>query len=218
MNVAHAIKPSGLSAEGPDPWDGEKEAVGSTARPPGSSRPGGFSSAPAQGAGEVQTPPPIPPRREARSEDPLLVSKGPSRNDAAGGSRSREPAAQDPLPDAKTLKERGVDQYKKRQFDDAILTFRRYLGAYPDDSQEVRWRLAQALFETNRWGEATQEFNELRGSPQADYRADAILKLGMIDQKKGDMVSARQQWKRVVETYPNTEAAKKASKFLAESP
>jgi len=123
-----------------------------------------------------------------------------------------------PLPDAQTLKQQGIQQYREKKYDQAIQSFRRYLSAYPDEDQEIEWRLAQSLFLGNRWGEAEKEFDKLRGSPRPEFRADAILKLGMIDQKRGNMEGAREQWRRVVESYPKTDAATRASRLLAETP
>ncbi len=122
------------------------------------------------------------------------------------------------LPDAKTLKDQGIQLYREKKYDQAIQSFRQYLSAYPDEDQEIEWRLAQSLFLGNRWGEAEKEFDKLRGSPRPEFRADAILKLGMIDQKRGNMEGAREQWRRVVESYPRTDAAARASKLLAETP
>jgi TolA-binding protein len=148
----------------------------------------------------------------------LVTTANPPRSDASLSGRKPMPASTTPLPDAATLRAKGVSEYKASQFEQSIETFRKYLGNYPDDNQEIRWRLAQALYESGRWGEASKEFNELRGSPQPEIRADAIYKLGKVDQKKGDLTAAKQQWKRVVDSYPNTVAAKKAAESLAENP
>lgn len=176
----------------------------------------------AEPTGNQYLQPPPPTAAAAPNEPNLLVSAGPGRSDAAAQTRPVVPppaaATNEPLPDAATLKQQGVDQYRKKEFGLAILSFKRYLDNYPDGSQEVRWRLAQALLENKQWGEASKEFNELRGAPQPEYRADALLKLGIIDEKRGDMPAARRQWQQVVDSYANTEAAKRASKLLSESP
>jgi tol-pal system protein YbgF len=121
----------------------------------------------------------------------------------------------EPVPDAETLEERSLGLYRSRQFDAAIQDFRKYLAHYPDESQKIQWFLAQALYERGNWGEASKEFRKLVGSPNPENRADALLKLGMIDEKKGDWESAQTRWNRVVKTYPQTKAAARARSFLA---
>lgn len=166
---------------------------------------------------------PAPRKSPAPQQDKsiLLSQTGGTNNPVASQGEGNKPAGQtqnEKLPDADALKDLGVKQYKASRFDDSIGTFRKYLGAYPDENQEVQWRLAQALFQSNRWGEAETEFDKLRGSPRAEFRADAILKLGLIDQIRGDKEGARQHWSNVVDNYPKTDAATRASKLLAETP
>jgi len=93
--------------------------------------------------------------------------------------------------DPSQLKAEGVDLYKAGRFPEAIQAFRKYIASgYPDENQEVQWRLAQALYGSGRWAESAAEFNKLIGSPNPEYRADALFKLGLIDRQKGDWESA----------------------------
>jgi len=173
------------------------------------------------GPSATEIPPPRKPAAD-RQEEKILLSQTAGKNDLTlARSEADKPAGNAPnevLPDAETLKELGIKQYKASRFDEAIQTFRKYLGAYPDENQEIQWRMAQALFQSNRWGDAETEFDKLRGSPRPEFRADAILKLGLIDQIRGDKDGARQHWKNVVDNYPKTDAATRASKLLAETP
>ena len=168
---------------------------------------------------------PPPDRSDNRSgagssrDESVLVATGPDRYRSDNTSFSRRPPTEsEPVPDAKTLEERALSLYRSRQFDDAIQDFRKYLSHYPDESQKIQWLLAQALYERGNWAEASQEFRKLVGSPNPENRADALLKLGMIDEKKGDWESARMRWNRVIKTYPQTKAAGRAKSFLAADP
>lgn len=200
-NLAHAISPSGTNAS-----SNPETSIS--------------SSPPETGFKPLKSDPDTP----SSTTEPAgnLLAMGPGNKTGSdvspGGSAESSSASSEPLPDANTLKEQGIQQYRDKKFDEATKSFKQYLSAYPDENQEIEWRLAQSLFLGNRWGEAEKEFDKLRGSPRPEFRADAILKLGMIDQKRGNVEGAREKWKRVVQDYPKTEAATRATKLLAESP
>lgn len=213
-DLSRAVRSSGLSLNRSDPWHGPSKAVPEGAGPSAQSMPPPqMVSAPATGL-ETNSSRFVASNAKA-DPNPSGAFQPPSEKSApAPVSRPTS----EPLPDAKTLKAQGVQQYRDKEFEAAILTFRKYLSAYPDEDQEVRWRLANSLLLSKRWGEASKEFNVLRGSQRTEFVADAILKLGKIDQIKGDLPGAKLNWKRVVEKYPNTEAAEEAAKLLAENP
>ena len=221
-NLARAIKPSSLSENSlpgsPNPVmapaTGFQRLETTTNAGPSTSSGGGD-------IGPSATEVPVPARQP--SADPegnllAMATDGRVRTDTPPVPADTTTTPSGPLPDAQTLKDQGIRQYREKKYDQAIQSFRRYLSAYPDEDQEIEWRLAQSLCLGHRWGEAEKEFDKLRGSPRPEFRADAILKLGMIDQKRGNMDGAREQWRRVVESYPKTDAASRASKLLAESP
>lgn len=121
------------------------------------------------------------------------------------------------LPDARTLKQQGIDQYKDREFAAAVTSFRDYLSAYTEEEEAVRAWLGYALMQDRRYGEASKEFNTLLNSGNPELRADAHYYLGLIHEKQGDFEAARVRWEQVVETYPNSQAAEKARKSLGQS-
>lgn len=121
------------------------------------------------------------------------------------------------LPDAKTLKQQGINQYKDREFAAAVTSFRDYLSAYTEEEEAVRAWLGYALMQDRRYGEASKEFNTLLNSGNPELRADAHYYLGLIHEKQGDFEAARVRWEQVVETYPNSQAAEKARKSLGQS-
>ncbi len=222
-NLARAIKPSSLS-------ENSLTNSSSPAMPPATgfqrldstTNTGPSTNSPQRDIGPSATEIPVPARPSPNEPERNLLAMagdGKTSMDSSPPSPIDTAAAPSgPLPDAQTLKQQGIQQYREKKYDQAIQSFRRYLSAYPDEDQEIEWRLAQSLFLGNRWGEAEKEFDKLRGSPRPEFRADAILKLGMIDQKRGNMEGAREQWRRVVESYPKTDAATRASRLLAETP
>lgn len=121
------------------------------------------------------------------------------------------------LPDAKTLKQQGINQYKDRDFDAAVTSFRDYLSAYTEEEEAVRAWLGYALMQDRRFGEASKEFDILLNSGNSELRADAHYYLGLIHEKQGDFEAARVRWEQVVESYPNSQAAEKARKSLGQS-
>ncbi len=221
LNLARAISPTSSSGNAGSGLSNASSSATPGFQPSGSGKSIESNNGPAlgeTGPSSTQLPAATSPQFQAEPEGNLLAmaNKGKVSSDS-----SPAPAAaptSGPLPDAKTLKDQGIQQYKNKQFDQATQSFRQYLSAYPDEDQEIEWRLAQSLFLGNRWGEAEREFDKLRGSPRPEFRADAILKLGMIDQKRGNVEGAREQWRRVVADYPKTDAATRASKLLAGTP
>src|SRR5690606_15186218 len=135
------------------------------------------------------------------THDPLLVAVESGRStpstDVAPAPAMASPAPKSPAaapapPDPKELERTAIQYYQSRQFDQAISSFQKYLSlGYPDANQEIQWRLAQSLYESNRLNEAAEEFRKLVGSPNPENRADALLKLGLIDERNGEVEVAR---------------------------
>ena len=154
-----------------------------------------------------------PEERAMVSEEPILIPAAPipsAKEDLVLPSLSGIPA------EASALYQKGLAAYREERFEEATQAFRKYLWTpYPDPTQEIQWRLAQSYLELDRLDEAVREFNKLIGSPNPENRADALLKLGIIDQKKGDLESAHVKWNRVVSTYPTAKAASMARSLLS---
>lgn len=156
---------------------------------------------------------PAPPPR-----DPMTVSVPSQREDPIAPSKPAQESPAGPVPDAETLKNQAVDRYKAGNFPESTRLFRQFQSAYPDQSTDwVQWHLAQSLLEQDLWGESGEEFRKLVGSPNRELRAEALLKLGVIDAKRGNFEIAQNRWNRILENYPDTKAAKRATQELSQS-
>lgn len=150
--------------------------------------------------------------------DPMTVSVPSPREEPAGSPKPDQGSPSGPVPDAETLKNQAVAEYKSGNFPESTKLFRQFQNTYPDKSTDwVQWHLAQSLLEQGLWGESGEEFRKLVGSPNRELRAEALLKLGIIDAKRGNYEIAQNRWNRILENYPDTKAATRATQELAQN-
>lgn len=179
------------------------------------------------------------PSRERRPllrsiREPEPVARGPvSLPVAPPGVPDRLPVA--PLPSASAAlappvappppvanAQRARDEYRaaltlvsNRDFDAALSALTEFISKYPDHEFTDRamfWR-AEAFYAKRDYERALAEFEALSARfPRTEKAADTILKIGMCHQRLGDEQRAQGFFQRVVEQFPESAAARAASK------
>jgi tol-pal system protein YbgF len=106
---------------------------------------------------------------------------------------------------------------KERNYDDAIPAFQVFLSTFPNSSytDNAHYWLGQLLFNKQDWDGARLQFesvvNKFADSPK---RADAILKLGMVEKSDGNKAKAKRLFEQVVAEYPDATPSRLANEQL----
>lgn len=106
---------------------------------------------------------------------------------------------------------------KERNYDDAIPAFQVFLSTFPNSSytDNAHYWLGQLLFNKQDWDGARLQFESVvtkfADSPK---RADAILKLGMVEKSVGNKAKAERLFEQVVAEYPDATPSRLANEQL----
>jgi len=100
-------------------------------------------------------------------------------------------------------------QDKSRQ-DDAMVAFQNFIKNYPDSTY-----LPNANYWLGKKDDAAYYFaSVVKNYPKSPKAADAMFKVGVIMQDKGDTAKAKAVYQQVISKYPGTDGAKQAQKRL----
>ena len=106
---------------------------------------------------------------------------------------------------------------KSREYDKAIPAFQSFIERFPNSeyAPNSHYWLGQLLFNKQQWAEASEQFNTVvTRFTDSSKRADALLKLGVIAERTGNINQAKQLFQQVVDEYPNSSATRLASSRL----
>lgn len=113
--------------------------------------------------------------------------------------------------------QKAFDALKAGKYTDAIAGFQTFVTRYPtgEHSDNAQFWLGEAYYVNKDLVAAQQAFRQMVALfPQSPKTADAKLKLAFIDYENGQYAQARAQLNDIVQTYPDTSAAKMADKRL----
>ena len=99
----------------------------------------------------------------------------------------------------------------------AIAGFQQFLNAYPDSDQagDAQYWLGESYYLSRDYGAAKEAFINLGVRyPESARLPDALLKLGYIYGEAGETNRARDVLQKLVQAYPNTQAASLAERRL----
>jgi tol-pal system protein YbgF len=108
--------------------------------------------------------------------------------------------------------------FRAREHGQAVLDLLDFLARYPKHqlAPAAQYWIGEAYFVQRDYRQALVEFEKVLGyGPQNPRAADALLRSGMASKALRDSARAEQLWRRVVEEYPQSEAAQKARTFLS---
>ncbi len=105
---------------------------------------------------------------------------------------------------------------KEKKYTAAIDAFNKFLTQYPNSvyKANTHYWLGQLYFSKSNLDSATIHFTEVNQIKDAKKRADALFKLGLIAEKKGDAIQASTIFKQVIKEFPATTLASQARKKL----
>ncbi len=131
---------------------------------------------------------------------------------------------QDQPPDA--MAAAGIEQLKKKKYDDAIETFEKLKDRYPYSDQALlaQIKLADAYFYKKKYEEASQAYKEFEklhptnpAVPYAIYRQGLCYyrQRSTIDREQTFTAKAIEEFRRLKQKFPNSEYVPKADKYIA---
>lgn len=145
------------------------------------------SAAPSPAPATAPAPPPAPPARPA-----------------AGGSEQADFDA-------------AVGELREGRYPQAITDLQRFLSSYPNSNRagDAQYWLGEASYLSRNYDAAKEAFINLGlHYPKSTRLPDALLKLGYIYGEQGDTARAREVLQKLVQVYPDTQAAKLAERRL----
>lgn len=106
---------------------------------------------------------------------------------------------------------------KDKKYEQAIPQFQSFLTQFPksDYVPNAHYWLGLLLFNKQEWKTSEEHFNQVVSFyPDSAKRADSLLKLGVIAQRKGNDARALQLYEQVVSEYPESSVRKLAETRL----
>lgn len=121
--------------------------------------------------------------------------------------------------DAETLYNAALKQLNRGSVTTARRGFQEFLRAHSDHAlaPDARFYLAETLERENRLEEALEGFLRIPElHPASDRVPDALYRAGLIEEQRGDTDAAAGHFRRVVDGYPDSDAAVLARRRLEE--
>ncbi len=136
-------------------------------------------------------------------------------------SADRTPAAQ-PAPNAPVGSEQAefdaaLGELREGRYQEAATGFQRFLSAYPTGrlAGDAQYWLGESYYVRQDYDAAKEAFiNMGLHYPQSARLPDTLLKLGYIYGEQGDAARAREVLQKLVQVYPDTQAANLAERRL----
>ena len=174
----------------------------------------------------------LEPEASARIEMPLALPQRPAGVEARlpvvplPDLRAGQPSAIDALPpprpgeskadaDARERYRVALRSLQQRRFEQAGDALSAFLDVYPAHalSDGATYWLGEVRYAQRRYAEALQQFQAvLKVFPQSSKRAGSLLKAGLCQKHLGDESSARRYFEQLREQFPNSDAARIASR------
>jgi tol-pal system protein YbgF len=157
----------------------------------------------------------IPPEPLGPSPTPPAEAKAPP---AGTNSSPRPPTAPPVAPAAEqTAYDTALSMLREGRLEQSIAGFQEFLRNYPDGplAGNAQYWLGEAYYVTRDFDNAKEAFVNLGVNyPNNEKIPDALLKLGNIYQELGEKARAREVLQKLVEAYPDSQAAGLAQKRL----
>jgi tol-pal system protein YbgF len=107
--------------------------------------------------------------------------------------------------------------FRAREHGQAVLDFLDFIAKYPRHPlvANAQYWIGEAYYVQRDYRQAQSEFQKVpQIAPGSAKAADALLKIGLCQRNLRDEARARQTWQRVLQDFPQSEAAVKARGFL----
>lgn len=110
-----------------------------------------------------------------------------------------------------------VGELREGRYPQAMTDLQRFLSSYPNSNRagDAQYWLGEASYLSRNYDAAKEAFINLGlHYPKSTRLPDALLKLGYIYGEQGDTARAREVLQKLVQVYPDTQAAKLAERRL----
>ncbi|MFO1423454.1 MAG: tol-pal system protein YbgF [Candidatus Competibacteraceae bacterium] len=155
----------------------------------------------------------------SRAEPPPTI---PTVAEPPTDTRGRSPAAQPSPPASAAGVERAefdaaLNELREGHYPEAIAAWQRFLSAHPNSglAGDAQYWLGESYYLSRDYNAAKERFIALGlNYPQSARLPDALLKLGYIYGEQGETARARDVLQKLMQVYPNTQAASLAERRL----
>lgn len=109
------------------------------------------------------------------------------------------------------------DLLKQGRYEQSTAAFRQFLVTFPNSTllDNAQYWLAESIYATQKYKEALPEFEAVTHKyPQSRKIPDALLKIGYCNDELKQYAAARKALQTVVQTYPDSTAARLAKERL----
>ncbi len=112
-----------------------------------------------------------------------------------------------------------LDLFHERRYQQAITEFEQLLAVdsshpYADNAQ---YWIGECYYAMGKYNEAIMAFEKVLSFPKSNKNDYALFKLGQCYVKLGNMESARREFQQLIDTYPESELAPRARRYLSQS-
>ena len=154
----------------------------------------------------------------APSVTPPVVKEPPA--DARGQPAPAQPAAAPSPTPASTERaefDAALGELREGRYPEAIAAWQHFLQTHPNGglASDAQYWLGEAYYLSRDYNAAKEAFIALGlNHPQSGRLPDALLKLGYLYGEQGDTARARDVLQKLIQVYPNTQAASLAERRL----
>jgi len=109
-----------------------------------------------------------------------------------------------------------LQTYNRRHYREAIQKFEKLLQENPNTSlsDNCQYWIGECYYSLGKYDQAIMEFEKVFTFPNSNKEDDAQLKIGMSYMKLGNKQRAKDNFKTLIEKYPNSEYISLAKRFL----
>jgi len=124
----------------------------------------------------------------------------------------------EPSPQFKSRYQNALNQYKARNYNEAVSIFSELLLSEPNNtlSDNCQYWIGESYYGLINYNQAITEFEKVFSFPDSNKNDDAQLKLGLCYIRLGDKSQARAEFDRLLAIHPNSEYVSLAQKYIAQ--
>ena len=118
--------------------------------------------------------------------------------------------------DANVSYKGALDEYYARRYESAISGFTELLTVAPthDLADNAQYWIGESYYAMGNYAKALEAFHKVFDFPKSNKLSDAHFKIGLTHLKMGNTDAAREEFRAVVQNYPNTSASRYATENL----